>query len=150
MYYNKVILIGNLCRDVERKQLPSGTVLGVGSLAINNKYRDALGNPREEVTFIEFSVFGKVAENAIKHGTKGRNIMVEGRLKWSEWDDKETGKKRQKVTVSAESFLVVVWGDEKSSSSPVQPPQKELFKNTPAGSFLNADEEASNEEDVPF
>jgi len=101
---NKVMLIGNLTRDPEIKQTPKGTVIAELGMAINRKWKDEAGEPREEVTFIDVSFFGKTAEVLGKWLKKGSPLYVEGRLKLDQWEDSESGKTRSKLRVIGESF----------------------------------------------
>ncbi len=100
---NKVLLMGNLTRDVEMRYTPSGMALAQIGLAVNRKFRDSKSNElREEVTFVDIEVWGKQAETAHQYLAKGRPVFVEGRLKLDQWDDKQTGQKRSKMKVVAE------------------------------------------------
>jgi single-strand DNA-binding protein len=107
--YNKVILMGNLTRDPEAKQLPSGTPLTEFSLAVNRRWQDASGEQREEVLFIDCSSFGKPAETLAKYLTKGKPIHIEGHLKLDMWEGQD-GTKRSKVRVIVEQFRFVDGG----------------------------------------
>ncbi len=101
--YNKVLLMGNLTRDIEMRYTPSGMALARLGLAVNRKWRDTKTNEmREEVTFVDIDVWGKQAETANQYLAKGRQVFVEGRLKFDQWDDKTTGQKRSKLLVVAE------------------------------------------------
>jgi single-strand DNA-binding protein len=101
--FNKVLLMGNLTRDVEMRYTPSGMALAQIGLAVNRKYRDTKTNEmREEVTFVDIEVWGKQAETANQYLSKGRPVFIEGRLKLDQWDDKATGQKRSKMKVVAE------------------------------------------------
>lgn len=100
---NIVILMGNLTRDIEMRFTPSGMAVGKMGLAVNRKFRDTKTNElREEVTFVDITLFGKTAETASQYLSKGRPVFVEGRLKLDQWDDKQTGQKRSKLGVIAE------------------------------------------------
>lgn len=102
---NSVHLIGNLTRDVEVKFTPKGTAIGSFSLAINRVYTVGDSHEKkEEVTFVECSIFGKSAETLAQYAKKGDPLFVEGRLKQDQWQDKTTGDKRSKLAVVAESF----------------------------------------------
>lgn len=104
MNFNKVMLGGNITRDLELRYTPKGTaVLEIG-LAVNRKWRDGENQPREETTFVECRAWGRQAEVIAEHFSKGRPIFIEGRLALEEWEDKETGKKRRKTLVIVESF----------------------------------------------
>jgi single-strand DNA-binding protein len=100
--FNKVILAGNLTRDPEMRYTPSGTAIAKFGLAVNRKWKDQNGEPREEVTFVDVDCFGKTAENCGSYLKKGRPVLVEGRLKLDQWDDKQTQQKRSKLGVVAE------------------------------------------------
>src|SRR5947208_16820555 len=102
--FNKVILAGNLTRDPQLRYLPSQTAVVDFGLAVNHKWRTPQGEDREEVLFIDCSCFGKQAETINKYCQKGKPILVEGRLKYETWDDKEGGGKRSKHKVVVDGF----------------------------------------------
>jgi len=102
--YNKVLLMGNLTRDPELRYTPKGTAIAEIGLAINRKWKSETGEAKEEVTFVDVSAFGRTAEVIAQYLKKGRPIMIEGRLKFDQWDDKATGAKRSKLRVVCESF----------------------------------------------
>jgi len=101
---NRVILIGNLTRDPQLKYLPSQMAVAEFGLAINHKYKTASGEQREEVCFIECTAFGKGGELINQYCQKGRQLYVEGRLKFDTWEDKNGGGKRSRHTVFVENF----------------------------------------------
>ena len=99
---NIVILGGNLTRDPELRYTPSGAAIAKLGLAVNRRYKDTKTNEvREEVTFVDVDVFGKQAETASQYLTKGRPVLIEGRLRLDQWEDKQSGQKRQKLKVVA-------------------------------------------------
>lgn len=101
---NKIILIGNLTRDVELRYTPSGSAIAKFGLAVNRAWKDRnSGEKREEVCYIDINIFGRSAEVANQHLSKGKRILVEGRLQFDQWQDQE-GQKRSKHSISAESF----------------------------------------------
>ena len=102
--FNRVTLIGNLTRDPETRDLPSGTTLCEFGLATTRHYKTAGGDDREETCFIDCTAFGKQAEVLSQYVTKGRPLFVEGRLKYDQWDDKNGGGKRSKISVIVENF----------------------------------------------
>ena len=102
--FNKVILAGNLTRDPELRYTPNGTAIAKLSLAINRAWTTEAGEKKGEVTFVEVSAFGRTGEVIAQYLKKGRPLLVEGRLRLETWDDKETGKPRQKLSVICESF----------------------------------------------
>lgn len=102
--YNKVILMGNLTRDPEVRYTSSGTAIAKLGMAINRYWRNQDGQQQEETTFVDVDAFGRQAETIGQYLKKGRPIMVEGRLKLDQWDDKQTGQKRSKLGVTLENF----------------------------------------------
>ena len=102
--YNKVILMGNLTRDPEVRYTSSGTAIAKLGMAINRHWRNQDGQQQEETTFVDVDAFGRQAETIGQYLKKGRPIMVEGRLKLDQWEDKQTGQKRSKMGVTLENF----------------------------------------------
>lgn len=105
--FNKVILMGNLTRDPELRQTQSGTSVCRFSIAVNRSYNAQDGSSRDETCFVEIDCFGKSAENIAKFFSKGKPILVEGRLRQDSWEDKQTGQKRNKLMVVLERFEFV-------------------------------------------
>jgi single-strand DNA-binding protein len=101
--FNKVILMGNLTRDPELRYTPKGNAIAKIGLAVNRVWTNEAGEKKEDVTFIDVEVWGRTAENVGQYMRKGRPILVEGRLKLDQWDDKATGAKRSKLGVVAET-----------------------------------------------
>ncbi|NPA88116.1 single-stranded DNA-binding protein [Caminibacter pacificus] len=100
--FNKVILIGNLTRDVELRYTPSGTAIAKFGLATNRTYKDSVtGENKQEVMFIDITVFGRSAEIANQYLAKGRRVLIEGRLVLDTWVD-SNGQKRSKHSIVAE------------------------------------------------
>lgn len=104
--YNKVLLMGNITRDVQLKQTSGNqSVVEIG-VAVNRKYKTKDGQEREEVTFVDCECWGPRAEVIAKYFTKGKPIFIEGRLKLDTWEDKD-GQKRSKMRVMIEDFQFV-------------------------------------------
>ena len=104
--YNKVILMGHLTRDPENKNLPnSDTTVCNFALAVNRKWKDADGNDREEVLFIDCAAFGRIGDAIGQYLAKGRPVHIEGRLKLERWE--QDGQNRSKVRVIVEQFRFV-------------------------------------------
>jgi len=101
---NKVMLIGNVTRDPEIRYTPKGTALVELGLAVNRRYTADNGEKREEVTFVDVTMWGKTAELAEQYLKKGRPVYIEGRLQLDTWDDKTTGQKRSKIRVVCEEM----------------------------------------------
>src|SRR5687767_16029380 len=105
--FNKVLLMGNLTRDPQLKYLPSQTAVCDFGLACNRKFRTAAGEDREEVTFVDITAFGKQAEIINQYCQKGKQMFIEGRLKFDTWEDKQGGGKRSKLSVVVENFQLL-------------------------------------------
>lgn len=105
--FNRVIICGNLTRDPEVKYTPKGTAICDISLAINRNYTTEAGEKREEVTFVDVTLWGRIAEIVGEYCKKGRPLLVEGRLHQDEWDDKATGQKRRKLKVIGENVQLL-------------------------------------------
>jgi single-strand DNA-binding protein len=101
--FNKVILAGNLTRDPELRYTPKGTAIAKIGLAVNRTWKNEAGETKEEVTFVDVDAFGRQAEVIAQYMRKGRPLLVEGRLKLDQWDDKQTGQKRSRLGVVAET-----------------------------------------------
>jgi single-strand DNA-binding protein len=104
---NKVMLMGNLTRDPEIKYTPKGTAIADIGLAVNRNYTTESGEKREEVTFIDVTLWGRVAEIVGEYCKKGRPLFVEGRLQLDTWDDKATGQKRSKLKVVGDNIQLL-------------------------------------------
>ncbi len=98
---NKVFLVGNLTRDPERSYTPKGMALTKFGMAVNHVYTTEAGEKREEANFFDIVVWGKQAEAAAQYLSKGRPVLIEGRLKYDSWQN-DKGEKRSKVSVVAE------------------------------------------------
>lgn len=105
--FNKVILMGNITRDIELKTIASGQSVAKIGLAVNRRWRTPEGEQREEVTYVDCDAWGKTAENMAKYLSKGRPVFIEGRLKLDQWQDKESGQNRSKLGVVVETFQFI-------------------------------------------
>ena len=104
--FNRVILMGNLTRDVEIKYLQTGMAVSEVTLAVNDKRKDAkTGNFIEEVTFVDVTLWGRTAEIAGEYLSKGSAMLIEGRLKLDKWET--DGQKRSKLRVVCENMRMV-------------------------------------------
>ena len=106
--FNKVILLGNLTRDPQVKYTPSGTAVAEIGLAVNRYWFDKQSNSRkEETTFVDVTLWSRDAEVAGEYLSKGKPVLIEGRLQLDTWDDKTTGQKRSKLRVVAERMQML-------------------------------------------
>ena len=101
--FNKVLLVGNLTRDPELKSTPSNQSVAQIGLAVNRNYQTKEGEKREETTFVDCEAWGRTAEVMCQYLAKGRPVLVEGRLKLDQWQDKD-GNNRSKLKVVIENF----------------------------------------------
>src|SRR5437016_7331242 len=105
--FNQVLLMGNVTRDPQLKQLPNGSSVVDFGLATNRKYRGAAGEDKEETCFVDCAAFGKQAEVIHQYCQKGKPLFIQGRLKYDAWEDKNGGGKRSKLSVIVEQFQFV-------------------------------------------
>jgi single-strand DNA-binding protein len=101
---NKVILVGNLTRDPQSRQLPTQSTVTEFGLATSRKFKGPDGEDREDVCFVDCAAFGRQAEVIAKYCKKGKSLYVEGRLRYDTWEDKNGGGKRSKLSVVVENF----------------------------------------------
>lgn len=121
--YNKVILIGNLTRDIELRFTPSGTAVAKFGLATNRVYSDPVTKEKkQEVMFIDITVFGRAAETSNQYLRKGSQVLIDGRLSLNQWTD-QTGQKRSKHEVIAESVKFLGGRDSNQNSGGYAQPQ---------------------------
>ena len=157
--YNRVILVGNLTRDPEVRYTPSGTAVTDLGMAVNRQWFDKQTNSKkEEVSFIDVTLWGKQAEIAGQYLKKGRQVLIEGRLQMDTWDDRETGQKRSKLKVVAEQMTMLGGRGDGGGGAPAprgdyggsaQAPAPAAPASDPAQSFYN-DGPGGGDDDVPF
>jgi single-strand DNA-binding protein len=104
---NKVLLLGNVTRDPEVRYTPKGSAVCDLGVAVNRAYTTESGEKREEVTFVDVTLWGRTAEVASEYLKKGRPVFIEGRLQMDTWDDKQTGQKRTRLRVVAENMQLL-------------------------------------------
>lgn len=129
--FNKVMLMGNLTRDPEIKYTPKGTAIADIGLAVNRNYTTESGEKREEVTFVDVTLWGRVAEIVGEYCKKGRPLFVEGRLQLDTWDDKQTGQKRSKLKVIGENIQLL--GSRDGGGGGAAPSGGEVTEGRPPG-----------------
>lgn len=155
--FNKVILAGNLTRDPELRYTPSGTAIAKFGLAVNRKWKDTQTNEmKEEVTFVDIDAFGRQAETIGQYLKKGRPILLEGRLKLDQWEDKQTQQKRSRLGVVLESFQFLDSGAREGGSdfsgggAPAARPARSQQSAPPPGNNASEEGMPPEEDDVPF
>ncbi len=132
--YNRVILMGNLTRDPELRYTPNGTAVANFAIAVNRRFKTE-DEVREEVDFFDIVVWGKQAENCSEYLSKGRPVLLEGRLQQNRWETSE-GQKRSKVEVVANTVQFL--GSRSAESQ----------KGTPGGG--DGGDAEFDESDIPF
>ena len=115
---NRVLLIGNLTRDPEVRYTPKGTPVTEIGLAVNRVYSGEDGEKKEEVTFVDVTLWARQAEVAGQYLKKGRPVFIEGRLQLDSWDDKQTGQKRSRLRVVAENLQLLGSRQDAEGASP--------------------------------
>ena len=150
--YNKVILMGNLTRDPEVKYTSGGTAIAKLGMAINRTWTNKEGQKQEETTFVDVDAVGRQAEVIGQYLKKGRPVMIEGRLKLDQWDDKQTGQKRSKLGVTLEGFQFL---DSRGEGGGGGGGGQGYQSDTPAAGASSASASASaanipDDDDVPF
>jgi single-strand DNA-binding protein len=115
---NRVMLIGNLVRDPELRYTPKGTALAEISVAVNRVYKGEDGTRQEETTFIDCTLWSRLAEIAGQYLKKGRLVFLDGRLQLDSWEDRQTGQKRSRMRVVAENLQLLGSRQESEAASP--------------------------------
>jgi len=146
--FNKVILAGNLTRDPELRYTPKGTAVVRLGLAINRRWKGETGEMKDETTFVDVDAFGKTAETIAQYLKKGRPILMEGRLRYDTWEDKQTNQKRSKLGVVMESFQFLDSGRANEGGAPAAP--RAAAASAPAVEPPEPDAPPHEGDDVPF
>lgn len=150
---NKVFLIGNLTRDPEVRYLPSGAAVADLRLASNRRYKTQQGDDKEETVYVNVSAWGRQAETCGQYLSKGSPVLVEGRLRYEEWE--KDGQRNSRISITAER--VQFMGSPKSSTeygdSPApRPAEAAPMSGGGMGGFSGADhhDDAGDADDLPF
>ncbi len=142
---NKVFLIGNLTRDPEVRYLPSGAAVADLRLAVNRKYKNQQGEEKEETCFVSASAWGRQAETCGQYLSKGSPILIEGRLRYEEWE--KDGQKNNRLTVNAER--VQFMGSPRRDAAPGDAPPADERRSAPPSDSGSA-HETGDDDDLPF
>ena len=153
-YLNRVFLIGNLTRDAEIKYIPSGKAVADLNMAINRKYRTASGEFKEETCYVGVVVWERQAETAGEYLKKGSAIMVEGSLRYEQWEKDGEKKSRLRVNADRIQFLDRL----KRTVEPNQPAEERQRQDAPAAENAPAapaapatvGEEKGDNDNLPF
>lgn len=154
MNLNKVIIAGNLTRDPELRQTPSGQSVCTIGVATNRVWTNPSGQKQEAVEFHNVVLWGRLAEITNQYLKKGRLILVEGRLQTRSWDDKQTGQKKYRTEIVAENIQFGPQGGGNfGGGAPTSPREPSAAEQQPAEIptvQYPADEEEIRPEDIPF
>lgn len=162
--YNRVILLGNVTRDIELRYIASGMAVTDLGLAVNDRRKNANGEWVEETTFVDVTLWGRTAEVAGEYLSKGAPVFIEGRLKLDSWDDKQTGQKRSKLRVVGERMQLLSGrgqgsqgGPEGSAPRPAARPSVQRNQDSQYSQAAPPEEvydappaESSGGDDIPF
>ena len=137
--YNKIIVAGNLTRDIEIKYTQGGSAIGNTGIATTRKFKTQAGEQKEEVLFVDLTFFGRTAEIANQYLRKGSKVLVDGRLKLDQWTAQD-GSKRSKHSITVENLQML---DSKGDNQ-AQPEQPQAPK------LSSIPEIDVNEDEIPF
>lgn len=118
--FNSVVVLGNVTRDSELRHLQNNTAVTDLGLAVNERRKNAAGDWVEEAVFLDITVFGKTAEFVSQFCGKGSQVLVAGRLKMDTWQDKNSGEKRSKLKIIAETVQLLGGKGDRKESTPKQ------------------------------
>ena len=156
--FNRIVLVGNLTKDIELRYTQGGAAIGSCGIAVTRKYT-LNGEKREETCFIDITFFGKQAEIANQYLSKGSKLLIEGRLKFDQWTD-NNGQNRSKHTVAVENMEMLGDGQRTgnnqggySNQRPQQGTPKKPQQQKPPADDYEIDVDADkydNDETIPF
>lgn len=154
---NKCQLMGNITRDIELRHTPAGTAVADLGLAINRNRKDDNGEKIEETTFVDVTLWGRVAEVAHQYAGKGKPIFVEGRLQLDTWEDKNSGEKRSKLKIVGENIQLLGSKQAAAEEGQTQPqqggqqrPPQEPQRQAPPQQADRDQRRLDDNDDLPF
>jgi single-strand DNA-binding protein len=147
--FNQCTVIGNLTRDVEVRYIANGSAVANVSIAINEKYTTKSGEKREDVLFLECTLWGKTAEIAGEYLSKGKPVLFSGKLKQENWDDKTTGQKRSKIVLNVES-MQFLGGPSGGQEAPKEERPRQQTQRSDSRNESMYDDMPTEADDVPF
>jgi len=155
--YNRVVLLGNMTRDVELKYTQSQLAVTDIGLAVNDRRKNASGEWVEETTFVDVTLWGRTAEVASEYLGKGSPVLIEGRLKLDQWEGRD-GEKRSKLRVVGERMQMLGGpggggggggGGGRRSSGPSRS-ASEYSQPAPQDDYNNDQSQGAPDDDIPF
>lgn len=145
--FNRVIMLGNLTRDCELRYLPNGGAVCTTGLATNRRFKKQDGSQGEEVCFIDITFFGRTAEIANQYLSRGKKVLVEGRLKLDQWTDQQ-GVKRSKHSITVETLQMM--DSRQDSANEHQQSRPNVSVRTPDGKIHDIPDIDINDDEIPF
>jgi single-strand DNA-binding protein len=140
-------MVGNLTRDIELKFVTSGAAIAKSAIATSYKYKSTTGEQKDEVCFLDFSIFGRSAEVANQYLRKGSKVLLEGRLIFEQWTD-STGGTRSKHSLRVDTMKMLDSNNTRIESNNLTENEKENQIQTKKDIDLNDIPE--NMDDIPF
>ena len=155
--YNKIVLMGNLTRDVEIRYSQSGSAIGNTGIAVNRKWKSQTGEQKEEVMFIDLTFFGRTAEIANQYLRKGSKVLVDGRLSLNQWTSQD-GQKKSKHSITVENLQMIGAKDNNQNGGYHQNQNQQQSYNVhpPRPAYQNQQQQPErpnidiNEDEIPF
>jgi len=144
--YNKIVLVGNLTRDIEMRFSQSGMAIAKTAIATSRKFKSNTGEQKEEVCFIDITFFGRSAEVANQYIRKGSKILVDGKLVLDQWSD-QNGQRRSKHSVTVDLMQML---DTKGTITDTHSQQQNIEKRNVNPNYSDVPSIDINEEDMPF
>ncbi len=141
--YNKVIMVGNLTRDIELKYTGTGMAIAKTAIATNRRFKTQSGEQKEETCFIDITLFGRAAEIANQYLGKGSRVLIEGRLIFEQWTD-QSGNKRSKHSIAVDNLQML--GSKEESYAKERP----TVQPQPAPKPDNIPEIDIDDDEIPF
>lgn len=146
--FNQTVLMGNLTRDPDLRQIPSGQSVCSFSLALNRSYKGQDGEWKEATDFVDVVAWGPLGERVAQYVTKGRPVLVSGRLQSRQWE--QDGQKRSKLEVVANDVTFLGGRSENSGDSNAEPAPKSKPKANKDVAIEDLGDEPINLDDIPF
>ena len=146
--YNKVIMVGNLTRDIELRYLPSSAAIAKSAIATTYKFKTATGEQKDEVCFLDFNIFGRTAEVANTYLKKGSKVLLEGRLVFEQWTAQDgSNRNRHSLRVETMKMLDSKSDNQQGSSQGYQAPSNPNNQAPTQQSIPSID---VDEDSIPF
>lgn len=148
--YNRIILLGNLTKDVEVRYSKIGMAISSTSIATNRKFKSQDGEQKNEVMFIDLTFFGRTGEVAKQYLKKGSQILVEGRLVFQQWTGQD-GSKKSKHTITVDNLKMLGGRDDDSSRNQSSSDSTSYNSNNNSNmSNKNNNHSSINDDEIPF